>query len=410
MKRRVLWIAIGLAILFLALCGGGGLALYRSLNSASNSLEAEFSKARSHGIPLTADEVPEPVSVEPSRNAALAYKGVFDEWQRVRPKIDDKRWQSLSTGRILDEDKAQLLSECGALADLFARAASKPAAQWSIDYRSAAFSDYPVWSAIGDAATVWAERLPAFGPGEARTGFAASGHVLSSHDPGSLRTASLIRIVMLKKIAEGLPEGDRSWTKSMHEVLDQAKPIDPIPVWRTTAFLQYETWTRYGELTKEQKETFGAAMREQGVVVDAQTAEILKFWNEALADAEGKPALTQYIELGEKVRKLRERTDPGAVALQKLWGLPSAKGGAGSLEWLIANEQLALMQQALDILVQSEDLPDRFDCKRVSVLGQVPFTYQRTPDGFRLSAKPAPVLAADSPLAQQNLAYEFRSK
>lgn len=410
MKRKILWISAGLGVLFLALCGGGGIALFRSLNSASRSLEAEYAAALANGMPTTAEEIPRQVSVEPADNAALGYKAVFDEWQRIRPSIDDDRWQSFSTGRILATDKAEVMRECGRLADLFKTAAAMPKAQWAIDYRSGAFTQFPVWAAIGDAALVWTEREQKFGPEEAQVVFAASNQVLGSNDPGSLRTASIIRIEVLKRIASQLPASDANTIRAFREILDKTEPIDPFPVWQATAFLHYDTWTRYDELTEAQREVFGGSMRDQAVVVDAQTAEILKFWNSVFKESKGQMPLTQYTFLGEAVRKLRERTDPGAMAIQKLWGLPSSKEGAGSAEWLVANEQLALIQQALDILAPGGPLPESFACKRVSVLGLVPFTYERITDGFKLSAKPASVLAPDSPLAQQNLAYEYRSK
>ena len=424
MKRRVLIIAGIVALIFALLCGFGGYALYSSLNDSANQLGPEFERAEKNQIPLTQQDLRPEYGIPPNQNAALLYKDVFDQWVNLRPQIDDDRWQTFINSSARTEDTDRVLITFAPLVGPFQAAIEQPSAQWSIDYSDHAFSSYPVFPAIVDAAilNINISDQEQNSRGEFTSYLAveqtlrSADHILASNDPGSLRTAAAIRSYVLKRVADDLPNiyknrDERQVAQKMLAVLESVADIDPLPVWRTTAFLQLDTWESYKNLTPEQQELFAVARRDHDVIINAASTEILSFWNTALEEAKGKPALTQYITLGEQVRILRERTDPAAFPLIKLWTLESATHGAGSMDWIVANEQLQLTRQALDVLVPSKDqLPQKFDCKRISVIGQKPYTYEKTSTGFKLSATPSDILAPDSALAQQSLIYEFKTK
>jgi hypothetical protein len=418
------WIIVGAValVLFIVACGFGGYSLLRSFQDSAKNLEPEFARATSNGIPLTLDALRPERTLAPGENAALEYKKAFDEWVKIRPEISDERWESYLAGKVGADEKLEIDTRFNKATVIFEEASTLKEAQWNIDYSARAFDNYPIWAGLVDVHHALVRRQ-VFGDNPSKDSwastleerFAAPNHVLQSADPGSLRTAASMRMDVLSNLADAIPylwlgiERFPDRGAGLKEILDAQEPIDPLPVWRTTAFLQFNTWDSYEKLTNDQKTLFAGARRDDGVMLDAASTEILKFWDDAIEASVGKPELVQYTTLGEMVLRLRERTDLAAVPLKQLWTLDSATKGAGSLDWILANEQLMIMKQVMDVIVASNgQFPEKFDCKRVSVIGMKPYTYERTAAGFKISAKPSDVLAPQSALANQSLVYEFK--
>jgi len=408
--KKVLIVGGVILVLFIAACGFGGYSLLRSFQDSAKSLGPEFERSKRNGIPLTLDAMRPERAIAPGENAALEYKKAFDIWQEKRSMIDDARWESYISSQEQNDDTVGVESIIGEIAGPIEAGAKLAEAQWQIDYSDRAFGSHPVFVGVVDGVFVWRRMIQGSESEQLAKGMRVSDHVVESHDPGSLRAASAIRMELLQGLALKLPFIEPSQYQVIRSSLDQVEAIDPVPVWRTTAFLQFATWDNYENLSQDQKTLFGGARRDDGVMLDAASTEILKFWNTAIEAADGKPELIQYTTLGEMVLRLRERTDLAAVPLKQLWTLDSATKGAGSLDWILANEQLMIMKQALDILTSSKGaFPEKFDCKRVSVIGMKAYTYERTKTGFKLSAKPSDVLAPQSALAKQSLVYEFKA-
>ncbi|MFM9872057.1 MAG: hypothetical protein ACKVQS_01175 [Fimbriimonadaceae bacterium] len=411
---------------FIVLCGLGGYSILRSFQDSAKRLEPEFDRAEKNGIPLVLESLEPERTLQPELNAALEYKKAFDIWANVRPEIEDSKWDSYVLATTANDDTRQMSQLFASVVDPIERASRLAEAQWRIDYSDRAFGTYPVFAGVVDGVTVWLKTqvLKDDGPQfisvkGVETGFQVSDHVLASRDPGSLRAASSIRMQVLRLLALELEEirpelggvMAQDQYKVYANVVNGLKPIDSLPVWRRTAFLQLDTWIHYDDLKPAQQAIFGGARRDDGVMIDAASTEILKFWNGAIESAEGKPELEQYLLLGDAVLKMRDRVDLVGVPLKQLWTLDSATKGVGSLDWILADEQLMMVKQALDVLVSSESgLPQSFECKRVSVVGMKPYTYERTETGFKISAKPSERLAPDSALAKQSLVYEFKSR
>ncbi len=422
--KKALIIGAVILVLFIVGCGLGGYSLLRSFQDGAKSLEPEFARSKKNGIPLSLNELTPERAIAPNENAALLYKKAFDEWVIVRPEVSDERWQSYLGGNVGADEQAEINNAFDPAVMLMAEASRMKSVQWSISYEDHAFSSNSLFGPLTEVHQVWVRSGSLQGPPEEmwveslKERLAPADHVLESRDPSSLRAAAVMRLETLNKLAAMLPNffvnakgNPGSWgslfAKNL-EVLEQVKPIDPLPVWRTTAFLQFNTWDSYEKLTKDQKALFGGARRDDGVMLDAASTEILKFWNTAIESAKDKPELVQYTTLGEMVLRMRERTDLAAVPLKQLWSLDSATQGAGSLEWILANEQLMMMKQVLDVLSTVKGaFPETFDCKRISVIGMKTYTYERTANGFKISVKPSDVLAPESMLAKQSLAYEF---
>lgn len=419
MKR--IWIFGGITLaLILTVCGIGGFFLYRGLVDSAGTLEPEFRRAKENQIPLVWANLEPPRALEPNRNAALDYKRMFDLWQAERPKFTDERWDSFIRGQGVPDDRKQIQNALSGLIPFFESASMKSEVQWQIDYSQRAFTSYPVFASIVDANELNLQndqkRFDARSVelDQIKSAFRVSDHILASNDPGSLRAAARIRMSALEAAGRSLTETLRgeqdtnSYYKALLAILDQIKPIDPLPVWRKTAFLQFITWDEYEKLTADQRELFAASRRDHDLIIDSATSEILKFWNDALVQANGETQLGQQLLLGERVLRLRDRTDVAAIPLKKLWTLDSATKGAASIDWLIAEEQLQLLRQVLDILVtNSSDFPNKFSCQRKSVIGEELYTYEKTDSGFRITATPSGRLVPESALAQRKLTYEF---
>lgn len=419
MKR--IWIFGGITLaLILAVCGIGGFFLYRGLVDSAGTLEPEFRRAKDNQIPLVWADLEPPRALEPNQNAALDCKKIFDLWQAERPKFSDERWDSFIRGQGVPDDRKQIQNALNELIPDFESASEKSDVQWQIDYSQRAFTSYPVFAAIVDANEVNLQKnrnrtdVRSVELDQINSALRVSNHVLASHDPGSLRTAARIRMSALEAAGRSLTETARgeldpiSYQQALLTILDQVKPIDPLPVWRKTAFLQFITWDEYEKLTADQRELFAASRRDHDLIIDSASSEILKFWNDVLVQAKGETQLGQQLLLGERVLRLRDRTDIAALPLQKLWSLDSATKGAASVDWLIAEEQLQLLRQVLDILVtNSTDFPNKFSCQRKSIIGEKLYVYEKTPTGFRITATPSDRLVSESALAQRKLTYEF---
>lgn len=415
MNARLKKVLIVGAILFgavLLLCAIGGTWIYQGLMKSANDLTNQEQLAIKNGI-LTGDK-PER-SLPPTENAAVILKHAFDEWQLRRPEISDERWESFFNGTA-GEDTDQILQFFKPVTDLVTEAGTTSEAQWSIDYSAGAFSSYPVWPAVVDGVNVnmvTFAKSP-FTLSEIESPIQVANHILASGDPGSLRAAAEVRRVVLTQLGKSL---ETSWNKGavtpklckdLIEVLESAKPIDPLPVWRTTAYLQYDTWENYDNLTDDQKKLFKDIPRDHPTMIDAGSSEILKFWNDALAEAQGKSQLEQLLLLAKKVDSLRTNPEQTQMPLQRLWDLDSAKTGAGSVDWLLSEELLQLTIQALEVLsVSQKGFPENFDCKRISVIGMKEFTYQRSANGFKIFAEPSDLIPANSTLTDVKMVYEF---
>lgn len=420
MNARLKKVLIVGAILFgsvLLLCAIGGNWIYQGLMKSANELTAQEELAIKNGI-LSADE--EERSLPPTQNAAVMLKHAFDEWSALRPQISEERWYSFVNGTA-GEDAEQIVQYMQPVTDLVIEAGKTPAAQWNIDYSSRAFSSYPVWAAVVDGVNVNMSLVntPIFvNTSDGRSAISwplqVSNHILASHDPGSLRATAEVRRAILTQVGKLI---EANWNrgkvstedcKLLIAKLESAKPIDPLPVWRTTAYLQYDTWESYDKLTDEQKKLFNGIPRDHPTMIDASSSEILKFWNNALSEAQGKSQLEQVLLLAKKVDTLRTKTEQTQMALQRLWDLDSAKSGAGSIDWLLAEEQLQLTMQALDVLAASKNgFPQKFDCKRMSVIGMTQFTYKRTATGFKIFAEPSDIIPEVSSLRDVGMVYEF---
>ncbi|ARU42106.1 hypothetical protein CCB80_13540 [Armatimonadetes bacterium Uphvl-Ar1] len=419
MKR--IWIFGGITLaLILAVCGIGGFFLYRGLVDSAGTLEPEFRRSKENQIPLVWADLEPPRALEPNRNAALDYKSMFDLWQAERPKFTDERWDSFIRGQGVPDDRKQIQSALNGLIPLFESASTKSEVQWQIDYSQRAFTSYPVFASVVDANEINLQKnqkrfdARSVELDQIKDAFRVSDHILASNDPGSLRAAARIRMSALEAAGRSLTETLRgeqdtnSYYKALLAILDQIKPIDPLPVWRKTAFLQFITWDEYEKLTADQRELFAASRRDHDLIIDSATSEILKFWNDALVQAKGETQLGQQLLLGERVLRLRDRADVAALPLKKLWTLDSATKGAASIDWLIAEEQLQLLRQVLDILITtSTDSPSKFTCQRKSVIGEKLYAYEKTASGFRITATPSDRLVPESALAQRKLTYEF---
>jgi hypothetical protein len=419
MKR--IWIFGGIALaLILAFCGIGGFFLYRGLVDSAGTLEPEFRRAKENQIPLVWADLEPPRALEPNQNAALDYKKIFDLWQTERPKFTDERWDSFIRGQGVPDDRKQIQNALNGLNPLFKSASAKTEVQWQIDYSQRAFTSYPGFAAIVDANEINLQKnqyrtaVRSVDLDQIKDAFRVSDHILASNDPGSLRASARIRMSALEAAGRSLTETPRvaqdstKYYQALLSILEQVKPIDPLPFWRRTAFLQFITWDEYEKLTADQRELFAASRRDHDLIIDSATSEILKFWNDALAQAKGETQLGQQLLLGERVLRIRDRTDIAALPLQKLWTLDSATKGAASIDWLIAEEQLQLLRQVLDILIaNSTEFPDEFKCKRKSVIGEKFYDYEKTDAGFRITATPSNRLVPASALAQRKLTYEF---
>lgn len=419
MKR--IWIFGGITLaLILAVCGIGGFFLYRGLVDSAGTLAPEFRRAKENQIPLVWADLDPPRALEPNRNAALDYKRMFDLWQAERPKFADERWDSFIRGQGVPDDRKQIQSTLNGLIPLFESASTKSEVQWQIDYGQRAFTSYPVFASVVDANEINLQKNQKRSDARSveldqiKDAFRVSDHVLASHDPGSLRAAARIRMSALEAAGRSLTETARgeldpiSDYQALLTILDQVKPIDPLPVWRKTAFLQFITWDEYEKLTPDQRELFAASRRDHDLIIDSASSEILKFWNDVLVQAKGETQLGQQLLLGERVLRLRDRTDIAALPLKKLWTLDSATKGAASIDWLIAEEQLQLLRQVLDILITiSTEFPNKFSCQRNSIIGEKLYTYEKTSTGFRITATPSDRLVPESALAQRKLTYEF---
>lgn len=420
MNARLKKVLIVGAILFgavLLLCAIGGTWIYQGLMKSANDLTNQEQLAIKNGI-LTGDESER--SLAPTENAAVMLKHAFDEWQALRPQITDERWESFLNGTA-GEDADQIVVYMKPVTDLVIEAGKTPTVQWNIDYSSGAFSSYPVWPAVVDSVKISASLLgtPALitssnGSSTIASPLQVSNHILASHDPGSLRAAAEIRRSVLTQLGKVL---EANWMngrvssedcKVLLTELEKAKPIDPLPIWRTTAYLQYSTWENYDKLTDDQKKLLKDIPRDHPTMIDAGSSEILKFWNDALAEAQGKSQLEQLLLLARKVDALRTKTEQPQMPLQRLWELDSAKSGAGSVDWLLAEEQLHITLQALDVLaVSGAGFPKTFDCQRKSVIGMSNFTYERTTSGFKIYAEPSDIIPEVSSLRDVGMVYEF---
>ncbi|QYK52406.1 MAG: hypothetical protein KF824_09065 [Fimbriimonadaceae bacterium] len=415
MNARLKKVLIVGAILFgavLLLCAIGGTWIYQGLMKSANDLASQEQLAIKNGI--LAGDKPER-SLPPTENAAVILKHAFDEWQLRRPEISDERWESVLNGTA-GEDTDQIVRFFKPVTDLVTEAGTTPKAQWSIDYSAGAFSSYPVWPAVVDGVNVNMLQLAKspFTLSDIESPIQVANHILASDDPGSLRAAGEVRRAVLTQVGKSLEE---SWNKNsvsselcrdLIRTLESAKPIDPLSVWRTTAYLQYDTWENYDKLTDDQKKLLKDIPRDHPSMIDAGSSEILKFWNSALAEAQGKSQLEQLLLLANKVNVLRTNPEQTQMPLQRLWDLASAKTGAGSVDWLLSEELLQLTIQTLEVLSVSHDgFPEKFDCKRTSVIGMKEFTYQRIANGFKIFAEPSNLIPANSTLTDVKMVYEF---
>lgn len=412
--KRFWLIGGGILALVVVLCGIGGFLLYRGLSDSATALEPEFRRAEKNGIPLVWENLEMERGVRPEDNAALSYKAAFDEWVKVRPEISDERWRSFAAGTALEEDAQNIVIQMAGMLEPMKQAVGREEIQWPVQYGDRAFGRYPVFAAVVDGVALVNPRYQGNAPQtrDYAALFKPSNDLLASEDPGSLRAASAIRLQVLGWLADYLPLYAQSQdVRGLVEIrsdLENVRAVDPLAVWRRTAFLQFVSWDEYESLTKEQKEFFGGSRRDHNLIIDSASLEILKFWNDAIEAAAGQSVLAQHLELGERVFRMRERNDIASMPLQKLWSLDSAIEGAGSVDWLIAEEQLQLMRQVLDVLIQSGGVfPEAFDCQRVSVIGEKPYSYEKTDRGFRISATPSDRLVPESALAQRKLVYEF---
>lgn len=297
---------------------------------------------------------------------------------------------------------------------LIEQAGSQEVAQWSIDYSEFAFSSFPVWSAVVDGVDATIDiPLHEYPLYAYKRRLKVADHVLSSGDPGSSRAGAAIRMTVLTQFSRflSLMNGSSGREKMLSDavsILESLRPIDPLTVWRKTAFLQFETWENYDKLTAKQKKIFAGIPRDHPAMLDASSAEILKFWNTAIAEAQGKTQLEQLLLLAKEVEDLRAKPAQTQLALLRLWELDSAKSGAGSIDWLLAEEQRQLTLQALDVLLATRtEFAKEFKCKRISVIGMKPFTYQKTAKGFRLFAEPSNIIPDVSSLRDVGMVYEF---
>jgi len=420
MNARLKKVLIVGAILFgsvLLLCGIGGNWIYQGLMKSANELTGQEELAIKNGI-LSADV--EERSLPPTKNAAVMLKHAFDEWSALRPQISDERWDSFISGTA-GEDAEQIVRYMKPVTELVIEAGNTPTTQWSIDYSARAFSSYPVWAAVVDGVNVNISPLStprlvisSAGRSAIASPLQVSNHILESHDPGSLRATAEVRRAVLTQLGKLI---EANWIngnvspedcKLLIAKLESAKRIDPLPVWRTTAYLQYDTWESYDKLTDEQKKLFNGIPRDHPTMIDASSSEILKFWNSALSEAQGKSQLEQVLLLAKRVDTLRTKTEQTQMALLRLWELDSAKSGAGSIDWLLAEEQLQLTIQALDVLAASKDgFPKEFNCKRTSVIGLKQFSYERTANGFKVFAEPSNIIPEVSSLRDVGMVYEF---
>lgn len=408
------------AILFgslLLMCGIGGTWIYQNVMKSANDFDGQVATATKNGI--FAGE-PSEQAVPPTENAALTFKHAFDAWQVARPQISDERWESFIKGKAGEDESHEIDKLMMPVTTLIEQAGSQEVAQWSIDYSEFAFSSYPVWAAVVDGVDAEIQRR-GFQDNPLRNQWIdttqerlkVADHVLASGDPGSLRAAAAIRMSALTCLSRELPymgfqSKNAGNIPGLISLLESVKPIDPLPVWRKTAFLQFETWENYDKLSAEQKKIFAGIPRDHPAMLDASSAEILKFWNTAIAEAQGKTQLEQLLLLAKNVEDLRAKPEQTQLALLRLWELDSAKSGAGSIDWLLAEEQRQLTLQALDVLLVAQtEFSKEFECRRISVIGMKPFTYEKTAKGFRLYAEPSNIIPDVSSLRDVGMVYEF---
>lgn len=390
------------------LCGIGGTWIYNNVSSAANELSGQEEFAFKTGI--FADG-PDERAVHPNDNAAVILKRAFDEWQQRRSLIADERWESYVKGQAGDDAK-EIDAIMQPVAALIKEAGEKEHAQWRIDYSQFAFSSYPVWNAVTEGIETDL-RLEPFNSDHTtlKRRLRVTDHILKSADPGSLRTAGSIRMSVLTHLSQALEETWRQHPATLEmwlKDIENSEMIDPIPVWRKTALLHLETWENYEKLSDEQKKIFAGIPRDHSSMIYASSSQILKFWNVAISNNEKAPQLEQVLYLGKKVEELRSKPEQTQLALLSLWNLELSKTGAGSIDWLLAEEQRQLTLQALDILIAyKSELPKTFSCVRQSVIGRKAFTYEKTEKGFRLYAVPSDTIPDVSSLKDVGMVYEF---
>lgn len=387
-KRTLIIVGIFIVALF-AVCGLGGNWIYSSLMASASRLDIEERAAEANGILVDPPAKPFP---SPADNAAMIYVQMTEPWLAARDQVSESRFASYLAGTAGDDEIA-VENAYRKLIELTGEVVRRPECRWTLDYPDSYLTTYPFLNAVQVAAHLRLRsglrgRLPGGAMQAAKDVLKMAKDLAEIPDMGAATVAARLNQSVDDFLAQQLV-GDRTLAPTILDLLSAHPSVDPRTGWKGMARQQYLFWSEFEDQPADIRKPFEDFPRDEVVLVNAELAQILHFWNGVLANP-NEVLGAACIRFERQVADLDKANGPAVLIIKRMFSAPAMQPENRTLVFVREAEGRGMLSEACRYIIHQVQEPgSRYEPTGKSPLTGQPFQIVKTDQGFTV-ASPGP--------------------